>query len=350
MIKNTHIPFFLFLLTTFVLSSCVEEFVIEDETFESKLVVNALFDSESPWSVEVSNSADIFKAGSKNEAITFATVEIFDQNNDFLYELYHQGEGVYGRDDFSPSPKRGYSIKVSAPGYRTVTGKSFVPEKSTLVINSFSIFENKEREDLEVDFSIEDRSKLESYYIWEIVSLTSGEDGDTSTTSSQLSDTWINDLTNNPNDLINSDRKFLENGSFGDGTYQGSYSSTEGNRGVNVFSGWNTAAGFSTNKIGKMAHVDPDINVPDVIANHNTKNIGNGSDDENEGEAERKVYKYELRVMTISKELYNYYSSLEEYYQNGGSNHSNQWPFELYTNIKNGAGIFAGFSESVIQF
>lgn len=333
------------------MSSCVEEFVIEDEDFESKLVVNALFDSESPWSVEVTNSANIFKENSKNEAITFATVEIFDQNDEFLYELYHQGEGIYGREDFSPSTKRGYSIKVSAIGYRTVTGKSFVPEKSTLVINHFSIIENVEREDLEVDFSIEDRSQLESYYIWEIVSLTPNEDGDTSINSSQLSDTWINDLTNNPNDLINSDRKFLGNGSFGNGTYQGTYNSTEGNRGINVLQNWSNAVDFSTDKDSEMALVDPDINLPDVNTNnHNTKGLGNGEDEESGNEAERKVYKYELRVMTISKELYNYYSSLEEYYQNGGSNHSNQSPFELYTNIKNGAGIFAGFSESVIQF
>ena len=79
--------------------------------------------------------------------------------------MYHIGNGEYGQDEFSPSPKRGYSVKVSAPGFRAVTAKSFVPEKSTLLINNYSITTNEKREEVEVDFEIEDQSKLESYYI-----------------------------------------------------------------------------------------------------------------------------------------------------------------------------------------
>ena len=60
------------------------------------------------------------------------------------------------------------------------------------------------------------------------------------------------------------------------------------------------------------------------------------------------VPKYELRVMSISKELYEFYSSLEEYRK--FNNSSQEIPYELYTNVSNGSGIFAGFSESVIQF
>ena len=207
MIRKPNILLLMLVMVAISMTSCVEEFGIEDQDFESKLVVNALFDAESPWSVEVSNSANIFDPESKNEKITFAKVEIFDQNNDFLYELIHQGEGVYGRKDYSPSPKRGYSIKVTAPGYHAVTATSFVPEKSKLVINDFSIIPNEKYEDVEVDFNIEDNSQLESYYIWEVVSISGEDGGGTSSSNTQLSDTWIDALTNNPNDLVNTDRK-----------------------------------------------------------------------------------------------------------------------------------------------
>ena len=62
-------------------------------------------------------------------------------------------------------------------------------------------------------------------------------------------------------------------------------------------------------------------------------------------------YRYELRVMSISKELYYYYTSVEEYLQNNQyNNHSHQVPQTIYTNVSHGHGIFAGFSESVVQF
>ena len=334
------------------MTSCVEEFGIEDKDFESKLVVNALFDSSSPWSVQVSNSANIFDPESKIEKITFAKVEIFDQNKEFLYELYHQGDGVYGREDYAPSPKRSYNIKVSAPGYHAVTAKSFVPEKSILVINDYSIIPNDKYEDVEVDFEIEDRSQLESYYIWEVVSISGENGGGTNPNGNQLSDTWIDELTNNPKNLVNSDREFLGNSSFGDGTYKGTYSSLEGNRRISfsnpILGDVNTADDIAEAEISNTKW-DPDISNPNEITD-DTIDLEEDNGEGGDSNSEKVTFKFELRVMTISKELYDYYSSLEEYYQNGGDNHSNQAPIEVYTNVDKGAGIFAGFSESFIQF
>lgn len=360
MIRKPNILILLMVVASLIMTSCVEEFPIVDKDFESKLVVNALFENGSPWLIDVSNTKDIFNPDSENEKITFAKVEIYDQNDEFLYELYHQEDGKYGREDYGPSPKRGYSVKVSALGYHPVTAKSFVPEKSTLLINNFSIITNEKENDVEVDFEIQDRSQLESYYIWEIVSIVGEGDGGSVVNPNQLSQTWINDLTNNPIELVSTDREFLGNGSFGDGTYQGTYNSTDGNRRIGSSnSGKDLADGISNSFIDKeeeytdagIITTDTSISDLDEVVNITIEPVGGGADDdEDEEEDEKVVLKYELRVMSISKELYNYYSSLEEYYQNGGNNHSNQSPFELYTNVTNGAGIFAGLSESVIQF
>lgn len=350
--RKPNIFLLLVVLLSGMLTSCVEEYAIVDEDFESKLVVNSLFDSDSPWEVEVSKTVQAFDPTANNEKITYARVEIFDQNDEFLYELYHQGEGVYAREDYRPSPKRSYSVKVSAQGFHAVTARGYVPEKSTLMINNFSIIENDKKNDIEVDFEIEDRSKLESYYIWEIVNIGTEDGGDTEDATRQLSETWINDLTNNPSELVSKDREFLGNGSFGDGTYQGTYSSIDGNRRIGkpyIFDndGFDTSSGV-TSEVVVVTKKDPTNNNPDEVMDS-----GGGLDEGNEEviEEDNKItYTYELRVMSISRELYDYYSSLEEYYQNGEISHTGESPFILYSNVKNGAGIFAGFSESVIQF
>ncbi len=339
-------------LISLIMTSCVEEFEIEDKDFESRLVINALFDNNSPWAVKISNTANIFNSTTVNEKITFAKVEIYDQNNEFLYELYHQEDGIYGRDDYGPSPKRGYSVKVSAPGYHAVTAKSFVPEKSTLLINNFSIIPNDKKNDVEVDFEIEDKSMLESYYIWEVVSISGDNDGNDENSSSMFSEKWIDDLTN-PGQLGNSSRVFLENGSFGDGTYKGTYSSIDGNRRINIVNNINNDGLISLlnltpneNTIKTNPLLDNDL---DEVVTH-LDELDEDDPNVDGNEPVEVIYNFELRVMTISKELYNYYSSLEEHYQNGQSSHSNEAPFKLYTNVTNGVGIFAGFSESVIQF
>lgn len=335
-------------MTFLLMTSCEEVYEFDNSDFVSKLVINELFNDNSPWSIEVSNSTNILDPTTSTEFITDAKVEIYDQNDVFKYELYHQGLGIYGQDDFSPSPKRGYSVKVSAPGYEAVIATSFVPEKSKLQINHFSIIPNEKTEDVEVDFVIEDRSKLDSYYIWEIVNIEGDAEGSSSENLNQLSQTWIDDLTNNPNDLIKVQREILENNSFGDGTYSGTYSSLSGNRRISpgFGSGETELFNYSHEMTTPSSKLDPKDNQPEDI---NQGDVSDGNSSEG-GETEKVEFKYELRVMAISKELFDYYSSVEEYYRNKDNNHSNQPPTEIYTNVSGGLGIFAGFSESVLKF
>jgi len=329
------------------MTSCVEEYLPSSSDFESELVVNSLFNPESPWSISISNSAHLFDQTTDVEKITNAKVEIYDQHNDFLYELFHIENGNYGFDDYSPSPKRGYSVKVSASGFHAVTAKSFAPEKSTLLINNFSIIPNEKYNDVEVDFEIEDRSELESYYVWEIVNIEGNSGYGQEPSSGLLSGKWIDDLTN-PDNLINTGRDILEGGSFGDGTYNGTYNSTDGNR--RVGSGNNdytdTQLVNYANDISATGKLNPNINYLDEVYQNDLDNGGLNEDED----PDKIEFKYELRVMTISKELYNYYTSLEAYYQDNDNNHSSKVPLGIYTNVSNGEGIFAGFSESVIQF
>lgn len=341
MIKKSNIYFFALIMMAFCLFSCEEEYIHDHEDFESRLVVNSLFSNDAPWSVHVSKSFIVSPNVPEDNSISFATVEIFDQDNKFLYRLDHIGDGIYQNGDVKPSPKRGYSIKVSAPGFSTVTATSFAPEKSKLIINNFSITPNEESEDLEVDFVIQDRSKLESYYIWEIVSLDGDTEGQSAT--DPLSKTWIDDLTNNSNNLVDNSREILGGSLFGDGTYNGSYTSKDGNRPVIVK---DIIDPFNNNvqELEEMKIINIDTDLPEDFVREDDVD-GNPVIDE---EGDKSTVKYELRVMSISKELFTYYTSVEKILQQ--NNNSEDWLQKPYTNVANGLGIFAGYSESVIQF
>ena len=220
------------------------------------------------------------------------------------------------------------------------------PKSQNCKIDNFSVIANEKNEDLEVDFVIEDKSELESYYIWEIVNIDPNGDGGQTENTNPLSQTWIDDLTNNPNHLITGQREILENNSFGDGTYTGTYSSLGRNRRISK------GVGSGETELYNYAHEtaaldkDPNDTNPDFISQTGV------SDDNSSGgeEADKVIHKYELRVMSISKELYDFYSSVEENYRNKDNNHSNQVIKPTYTNVSGGLGIFAGFSESVLQF
>lgn len=339
MIKKSKIYLLMIFMSSVFMISCVEEIVFDTGDFESELVVNALFNPQSPWSVHISNTTNILDNSTKISNITNAKVEIYDQNGNSIYELEHLGNGIYGKEDYAPSPKRGYSIKVSAPGYHPVTATSFVPEKSKLVINNVLITPNEDSDDVEVDFEIEDRSKLESYYIWEIVSIEKGDEG--GSVNDPLSKTWIDELKNKSNTLVSDSREILGGTSFGDGTYNGTYNSTNGNRIVLENNDPRVNYEHDVTFLGK---VKPNINLPDEI---NQNGYVNEVEDEEGGKVE---VKYELRVMSISKELFDYYSSVEEYIKFSNSNSSEGFPYKIYTNVDHGYGIFAGYSESVIQF
>ena len=53
--------------------------------------------------------------------------------------------------------------------------------------------------------------------------------------------------------------------------------------------------------------------------------------------------------MTVSKDLYDYYRSIEIYRLRGQVNSSITQPVEVYTNIDGGLGIFAGLAAEVLD-
>ncbi|MFT4533602.1 MAG: hypothetical protein ACI9P5_000952 [Saprospiraceae bacterium] len=320
-------------------TSC-EETVVLDLDFESQLVLSSFFDSNSPWAVEVSTSATIFEDSSEITLIEDARVIIYDEDNIELYELYHLENGVYGNGAISPLSAHRYNIKVEV-GSKVVTASSYVPEKSILKINQFSVVEDNKDQGIEVDFQIEDKSNLDAYFIWEIVSLEL-EDENPLLGGDRLSDALISDVQNTSPVSETNDREIIGVGLFGDGTYSAVYNTLKGRKGGRSNSGQK-----------------PNFNDNSLILDESF--IGSGYDDsiiafdpngEDEnpidlGEVIKEDPKFELRVVSISKELFDCYNSVTNR-NNGSISLSADNP--IYTNVENGLGIFAGFNESIIRF
>lgn len=337
--RPTNIIFVFFALLAF--TAC-EETVVLDLEFESRLVVNSFFDSNSPWAVEVSKSANILDDDSVIELVENARVIIYDEDNIGRYELYHQENGVYGNDSILPSSAQRYNIKVEV-GAKVVTAYSYVPEKSKLKINHFAVVQEDMNEGIEVDFQIEDKSNLEAYFIWEIVSLEKEEDDPSLSNGDKLSDALINNLQSSITASETEKREIIDVGFFGDGTYSTVYNTLKGrNSGRSSF----TPKPIFSDDVLFLDKSGGNSNFEDLIVAFDP----NGEDDDpvDQGEVIKNDPKFELRVVSISKELYDYYNSVDKARSIGNDTENTQVP--IYTNIENGLGIFAGFNESIIRF
>lgn len=331
-----------------VFAAC-EETVVLDVEFESRLVINSFFDSESPWKIDVSMSNNILDGDTKIENVEDARVIIYDQDGTEIYELFHVADGVYSREDFGPSPTRGYSVQVTS-GSKVATAYSYAPEKSTLKINSYEEVLQGKESGVEVDFQIEDRSRIEAYYIWEIVNLKNEVDPGTLGQGDQLSDDFFSSLVRETVVNTDVDREILGDGVFGDGTYSTIYNTFSGNKrssspiASGVLTDRQLDQSIGGNFIGKAPLIPAEQIGSLLTVLDGTDGDGNGST----GDGDVANVAYELRVMTISSHLYDYYKSVERSRSIANTSVANQRP--IYSNVEGGLGIFAGFSESSIQF
>ena len=163
-----------------------------------------------------------------------------------------------------------------------------------------------------------------------------------------MSISWLNDLRNNPSNLIDNDREIIDSGLFGDGKYTTIYKSRDfsGRKALPNNSTFANVNPYDSSPITVQGKINPYTNTDTWVDEFN-----DFSEDDTSVEttSNKSFPKYELRVMSISKELYNYYYSVEQFLEHSDPN-SLQDPAEVYTNINNGLGIFAGYSESFIQF
>lgn len=282
------------------LSSCVDDYEIDNKDFEPSIVVNSLFTPDSLWTLSLCTSRNIYDPNSQFTPIVDATIIITELNGTNLCRLYHIGEGKYKSEDCAPKSERSYRLTVDSQDYGKVTATSSTPQKAIVTVQPL---QENPTEDI-IDFEIEEQSVLNDFYIWDLVELevTYGANGEQIINRNIDLDikSWVDQLAREIFDIKN--KSLTSN-----------------------------LSASSLGSIGQIMNSNISTQKGIVILNPNSQPLTT-------------VIETKLRVMTVSEELYKYYKSIEDYLEFQGYQSSISESSMVYDNIQGGVGIFAGYN------
>ena len=283
----------------FILSiiSCEKVIPFDENQTTPKMVVNGIFQSDTTWRIHVSSSKSVIDSASFNNVVN-ASVFIEDDNGNIIDVLAHDTNGFY-IGNTTPQANFNYNLSIIHPTLDDITSRNEVPSIINLIgIDTATSYSNGEKYlDLTVNF--EDPGSASNYYLVETYVIGLGleiENGDTLESEIDTSRAFM---------LLN-DEVFQDGGSP-----------------------WKDQGLFN-----------------DLLFNGQTKSleISIPNNEWNWGEAGF-VYSYRyigLRfyLYNISQDYYYYRRSLELYNQTNGNPFAQ--PVQVFSNIQNGFGIFAG--------
>lgn len=112
-----------------IINSCLRDFDLNMPDAETHVAVYCLFSPDSTWQARVYFTHHIDSTGN-NSGITDATVTVEGQSGQVVL-LDHKGMGWY-RSDEKPAEGMHYRIVVDVEGYKTITAESYVPLRSDI--------------------------------------------------------------------------------------------------------------------------------------------------------------------------------------------------------------------------
>jgi hypothetical protein len=295
---------FLIILSISLIYSCVKEVDISDFKTEDKLVISSYSIADSTFKVYLSKTRNILDT--LKYFINDADVNLYDQNNILLETLQNTGEGIYTSSIVNVEQGKKYKVETNYNN-ETVSAEDIVPENIAVSNMGFTgnfVYDDEGRRFYEIELTINDNPNVENYY--EI-------NAEIKYTDSTFFSPWSTEeyyMKYTKMYLSSVDRIFLNE----DYPINGIYS-------TDIFS---DKYFQSANQKLKFYYGSYFINAESVLIDH--------------------ILKIEFR--TVSKNYYLYKKSLMKHLDN---QYSDFWygvanPVQLYSNVKNGYGIFAGFS------
>jgi hypothetical protein len=278
--------------------SCEEDYVLVKKDFKPKIVVNSIFKPGENWIVNISTSKDILDETSEIRKIKNATVIIRQKSNGTEIYLQHIGDGNYTSKIHPPLPDKTYELLVALPGYDPIKAVSQAP-KNANIINIISDIVDKKV--TKVNFQVKD--DINNYLIWNFI-------------KSDIKNPLDSSFNGNPADLVTGIVKYnnLTNIS-------------------NLLIGLTDAENNAVTSDGKFTS---------SVINDDPKNPDGTSGNPDQSVTETKKF---LRFITASGDLYNYYKSVEKFLSAPNHNSSISNAPQIHSNITNGLGIFAGYTE-----
>jgi hypothetical protein len=281
---NIHLP--AILLMGIMCGACEKEIPFEGDIAVNKLVVNGLMQSDTVFSVHVSESLSVIDNGQLMD-VTNATVTILDDAGNTITTLQHAANGFYyGAPAVFPAIQQNYTIHAYSPGFTEVSSVSSVPIASPIAKIDTGRTDYMDYDDvLEFIISIDDSGDSDNFYAIRLTGRSFYFDG----TDTIWYESNLYYLTMDP-----------------------------------VFDNNNRQSDFETFR-------DYSFNGQSVMINLGLPDYSNGS------YTEFRVYLYSL-----SESYYGFLSSRQLYTMANGDFFSQ--PVQVYSNINEGLGIWGGFS------
>ncbi len=296
----------IFFLISIFFISCETVIDVNIPLEPTKLVINSTLIPGEPFRVNLSGSQHILDNGDY-KSVSGAEIKIYE-NGQLLTTLPDSTDGKYISGSFMPKAGKKYSIEARKNGFEAVTAEETLPEKSAKIIsvkidtvetNDFGYIEKR----LEFDIEIDDEGNTENYYEIIVQRKTTGVRYDFSQEPPVITDTTI--------------------------SVRNLYLQSE-DPGLEEFQNYGQSIYFDDGLFnGKKYHMKISTNSERY---YDSKDV---LDDY-----------YEIYLRNTSEAYYLYRRSTE--LQNWTEDDPFAQPVQVYNNINNGYGIFAGYNNETV--
>lgn len=297
----------LFLFYSFIFSSCETVVELDVPEKEPGLVANCFFNPDSVFYVNVSKSQYVLDNAGISK-IKNATVSLFREST-WIEDLAFTSDGIYKSSQINrPEIGINYKISISAKGFTTIEANDITPFPSQITgIDTGSFFLNNQKY-FEIKIGFKDNPDKKNYYQLQLLSKIYTMNFDSMGNISFDTTSAFYPMGFESNDLVFDDQKWF--GSSG--------------------------AMFTDALFGSKG-----------AYNLSVYTYGYTGEDGMPG----KAYAFdEVKVVlkSVSEAYYKYVVSYQKFQQNNGNPFSE--PVQVYNNIRNGFGIFAGYSATSYTF
>lgn len=286
----------LLIFSALTLSNCTKEIEFDAQDIAPRIVVNSLFTNDSIWAAHISRSVGVLETTSYT-TIDDANVNIFDANANLVTTLTHQGNGLYtSPTGLTPQANQSYTIEASASGYESVNASNSIPSAVPIYqLDTVTSTNSDDETILEATITFQDPPNISNYYMLEVY----------------VTGTWINEWEEDTIEIreplqISCDDINVETvNRFNFGGFENTYlylMLKDQN-----FDGENYSLTFSVINYAELKDMDL---------------FG------------------EIRLVNTSEEYFNYLKSFNRYQRT--INNPFATPVQVYSNVNNGMGIFAG--------
>ena len=278
--------------------SCEKVIPFEGDVNTPKFVINSVFESDSTFKVHVSSSRSVIDTASfKN--IDDAIVTIKDRNENIIETLNHVENGFYKGQTF-PQENQNYILEVNHPNYANITASDSLP--SPIIINSVdtsTIIDPINGNRLQISMNFDDPENTQNYYLIETYSVNEYLVIKNSDTTEYELDTTKQFMVLTDEVFQNGGSPWREQGLFNDLLFNGQNKTLE-------------------------------LEIPN--------DSWSGSEDGYDWSYQTLTLRLYLHNITLS---YYYYRTSLELFQNASGNPFAQ-PVQVFSNVENGFGVFAG--------